>query len=243
MNETELIYAALALTAAGVVKGVSGIGYATIALPLLVAIVGLPTAMGLIVAPTLATNIGLAVTGGHLREQLRAFAPMYLAILPGVAVGTLLRAEIEVQTACTVLGICLLLYVGVAITRPSWHLPPRLAKMLRAPVGLATGILTGLTGAQVFPLVPFIMAAETDAAKAVQATNLGVLLLSSSLGISLISSGVADQSLLAASALAVLPALTGSAVGVLMRRWFSQGVLRFIVLLVVALSGVKLAMG
>ena len=59
---------------AGVLKGATGLGYASCALPFLVVAIGLKPAMALVVIPAIATNIGVAVTTAHLLQTVRTFA-------------------------------------------------------------------------------------------------------------------------------------------------------------------------
>jgi uncharacterized protein len=243
MTEWDWMVASAALAGAGVVKGLTGIGYATLALPMLVGIVGLHNAMALIIAPTLAANVGLALTGGHFRHTVRAFGPMYLAMLPGVVLGGIAATMIAPRDADMILGGCLMTYVAVAMTKPSRQLSPRMSRALSLPVGLLSGVLTGMTGSQVFPLVPYLMAAESEPARFVQATNLGVLILSSLLALSLAATQTIHSDTATMSAMAIVPALMGSGLGVVLRRALSTAILKPIVLVVVAISGLKLVVG
>jgi uncharacterized protein len=87
MSDEHRIAAALGLAVAGILKGATGVGYATFALPLLATLVGLKAAMALIIVPTLAVNLSLAAFGGYLKINTRAFLRLYLAMVPGVAAG------------------------------------------------------------------------------------------------------------------------------------------------------------
>jgi uncharacterized protein len=234
---------ALALAAAGIVKGATGIGYATIALPILASLIGLKPAMALIVFPTLAANFGLAVSGGHFRDNVYAFGPLYAAMLPGVAAGAALMMWTDPKFASAGLGVCMITYAGVALAKPNLRLSASSGRHLRIPAGLLSGILTGLTGSQVVPLVPYMMACDLSANRAIQAINMGVLILSALLGISLLVAGAVPPSLIAASCLAIVPALMGSAIGAAWRKQLGDSALRELVLVVVGLCGIKLAIG
>ncbi len=60
-----LIIAGVGLFVAGVVKGASGLGYSSCALPFLTAAVGLKTAIVLVVIPAMVSNIAVTWSAGH----------------------------------------------------------------------------------------------------------------------------------------------------------------------------------
>lgn len=241
MTDHELwLVAAIAMAVAGVVKGATGIGYATFALPLLASLVGLKTAMALIIAPTLAVNFSLAFSGGQFRENVGAFLPLYLAMLPGVAAGAVMLAIVDQRIAIGMLGASMVAYAGLALAMPKLSLHEKTARWLRLPVGFINGVLTGLTGAQVIPLVPYMMALHMPTGQTIQAINIGVLVLSSMLGVSLVATKAVEPLLIGASIAGILPALAGAALGASLQSKMPAALLRTLILTIVGLSGLKL---
>ncbi|MFN3869148.1 MAG: sulfite exporter TauE/SafE family protein, partial [Hyphomicrobiaceae bacterium] len=226
------------LVLAGVVKGATGLGYASSALPFLVFAVGLRHAMALVLLPAVATNIAVALGNGHLRETLARFAPLYIAMLPGIALGLWLLVGSNPDNAVLVLGITIVMYALFAIAKPSLALPARLVGPLQMPVGFLNGVLTGLTGSQVMPLVPFVMALGLDPSRLVQAINLGVLLASLVLAAGLVLSGAVGDTMLIVSLVAVLPALVGVEIGQRLRPMIPAEHFRSVVLIVLLVSGI-----
>ena len=112
-----------------------------------------------------------------------------------------------------------------------------MARVLLIPVGALNGVLAGLTGSQVIPLVPFMLALDLDPAKAVQAINIGVLLASAVLAIGLIAAGIMTPALLHLSVLAIVPALLGVGLGSGIRRKLPAARFRDAVLIVIGGSG------
>jgi uncharacterized membrane protein YfcA len=243
MDADSLALIAAGLLLAGIVKGATGIGYATFALPILANIIGLKPAMAMVVAPTLAANMSLTITAGHVRETTRNFALLYLAMLPGVAAGAALLVMVDQRVAVIVCGSLLILYSAFALMKPHLALSSQSARRLKVPVGFANGLLTGLTGSQVLPLVPYVLALQLDSARTLQTINIGVLILSSALGLSLLLTNATDPMLLLASLAGVLPALAGSAIGASLQARLNGRVARMLVLGVVALSGVRMLVG
>lgn len=235
-----LAFVAAGLLLAGIIKGATGLGYATCALPFLVYAVGLKDAIALVLMPAMATNAAVAINNGYLRETLRRFAPLYLAMLPGIASGALMLMWVDADIPMKLLGASIVAYAGFALLRPSLLLPPRLIGVLQVPVGFSHGVLTGLTGSQVMPLVPYVMAASLDPPHAVQAINLGVMLASTVLLAGLATAGVITPTMLALSSLAIAPALLGVEIGRRIGTGVSEQTFRSLVLFVLLIAGVGL---
>ncbi|MBS0243002.1 MAG: sulfite exporter TauE/SafE family protein [Proteobacteria bacterium] len=225
---------------AGMLKGATGLGYASCALPFLVTAIGLKPAMALVVIPAMSTNIGVAASTAHFAESLRGFARLYIAIVPGVLTGIWLLLWIDQKVAVHVLGIAILAYVTVALAKPGFSLPPRWQGVLQIPTGFANGVLSGLTGSQVIPLFPYMMSLHLPAERFVQSVNLAVLVTSLMLTVTLLFSGIMSWSMLLLSVAAVGPALLGVALGIRARSKISQRQFRTVVLAVLGALGILL---
>ena len=213
MTIIAIVTAIFGLLMAGVVKGTTGLGYASCAMPFLVFDFGLKPAMSIIILPALATNISLAFATGHLRETVTRFRWLYLTMLPGIAVGIYLLDRVSPSVAVRVFGIVIVGYTIVALAKPRLSLPARFETPLQWPVGFLNGIVTGLTGAQVMPLFPYVMALQLDADRTIQVVNLAVMVASTSLAIGLIGTGTLTPDLFFASVIALIPALVGVEIG------------------------------
>lgn len=232
-----LVIVGAGLLIAGVVKGATGLGYASSALPFLVYAVGLRQGIALVLLPAMATNVAVALGNGHLRETARNFAMLYVAMLPGIALGVWLLIGSDPNRVVLLLGVTIVAFSVFSLLRPTLTLPKQLVMPLQAPVGFLNGVLTGLTGSQVMPLVPYVMAVEVEPARVVQAINLGVLLASLVLASTLLASGAVTHAILLASIAAIPPALAGVEIGQRLRRHIPAERFRTLVLLVLILSG------
>lgn len=237
MDASVVVLTASGLFFAGIIKGATGLGFATVALPFLVQVVGLHAAMSFVLVPAMATNVMLAVTGGHLKDTLRSFWPLYLAMLPGTVIGLWMLMSIEQRMAVVGLGFVMISYAILALSQPDIRIPARWQGPLKVPTGLANGILTGLTGSQVMPLFPFMLGLNLEPARLVQAINLAVLVASATLAVGLTMNGIMTTELFVLSVAAVGPALAGTFVGAKLRKRLPSKWFRQIVLLVLALMG------
>jgi uncharacterized membrane protein YfcA len=225
---------------AGVLKGATGLGYASCALPFLVVAIGLKPAMALVIIPAMATNIGVAVTTAHLLQTVRTFAGLYVSIVPGVLVGLWLLVWIDQAIAVQVLGVTILGYVTLALAKPNFSLPQRWHAALQVPTGFANGVLSGLTGSQVIPLFPYMMSLHLAPDRMVQAVNLAVLVTSLMLMAGLLSTGLMSWLMLVISITAIVPALLGVSLGVRARGMISEQQFRTAVLAVLGALGLLL---
>jgi len=213
MDPVLLAVAAFGLFFAGIVKGTTGIGYSSCALPFLVPVVGLQQAIVLIVMPAILSNIVVAFSAGHFREIFARFWPLYVATPLGIVVGVAFLSSIDQRLSIAVLGTVIVAYAAMSLLQPNLALKQPWDRILNAPVGFATGLLTGLTGSQVMPLLPYMMGLHLEPNRLIQAINLAVTITSIFLGMGLLLSGLMDMPSLGLSMLAVIPAVVGVSLG------------------------------
>jgi uncharacterized protein len=240
MDPAAIALALAGLFLAGIIKGGTGLGFTSCALPFLVPAVGLPVAMTLVIAPALATNAGVALGAGHFRDTARGFWIFYVATLPGIAIGLSLLLSIDRAIAVRALGACVIAYAILAVVKPDLRLAPGLAHKLQAPLGLTNGIIAGLTGSQVVPLLPYMMSLGLEPARLVQAINLSVLLSSIGLALALAWTGMGSEFMFKMSMLAIAPAILGVQLGSRWRARMSAERFRKVVLGVLFIIGVSL---
>ncbi|CFX25517.1 conserved membrane protein of unknown function [Candidatus Filomicrobium marinum] len=238
MDPVLLAVAAFGLFFAGVVKGTTGIGYSSCALPFLVPVVGLQTAIVLIVMPAILSNVFVALNAGHFREIAARFWPLYLATPIGIVVGIAFLSSIDQRLAIAVLGSVIVAYAVISLAQPNLSLREPWDRILNAPVGFFTGLLTGLTGSQVMPLLPYMMALHLEPNRLIQAINLAVTITSIFLGAGLMLSGLMDIPTLALSLFAVIPALVGVSLGNRARNLLPVLFFRRLMLLVLLAIGI-----
>ncbi|MDX5435468.1 MAG: sulfite exporter TauE/SafE family protein, partial [Halomonas sp.] len=105
-----LVLVAATFVVAGLVKGVIGMGMPTVSLALLAATVGLPSAMALLLVPTIVTNVWQALVGGYLRQILRRLWPFLVASVVTVWLGVGILARVDVRWLSGLLGVLLAFY-------------------------------------------------------------------------------------------------------------------------------------
>ena len=227
---------------AGIIKGATGIGYSSCALPFLAASLGLQNAIVLAVAPAMASNVAILFTTGSLKRSIRAFWPLYLSTLPGILCGVTLLTWADKRIPAQILGVIICAYAFLALVRPNLALPASFARAAQAPVGFCNGLLTGFTGSQVMPLMPYMLALKLEPALFVQAVNVSVVIASFFLGFGLWLSGLMSAPDLSLSLAAIIPALAGVHLGNWARRHIPALQFKPAVLAVLLLIGFSLTM-
>ena len=222
---------------AGLVKGATGLGYSTSALPVITLGVGHLTAMPLVLFPSIASNVTVMVGAGHFRATLRRFLLLYLALLPGLGLGLALVLTTDQDVAASVLGLVIIVYCAFAFWQPALRLTERQERAMQIPVGLLNGLINGFTGSQIIPLVPFMLSLRLDAERFVQAVNIGFTLSSLVMVFGLGRVGLLNRSTFLISVAGIIPAILGSWLGGILRRRLPEARFRLFVLSVLMVLG------
>lgn len=222
---------------AGAVKGVTGLGLPTVAMALGTLLLPPAAAAGLLLLPSLATNLWQGLRGPALRPLLRRLWPLLLGIALGAAAG---GDRLAAGGAEMLLGTVLLLYAFAGLALPAFGLGETWARRLALPVGLATGFLTAATGVFVLPLVPYLQALRLERDALVQAMGLGFAVATLALGGLLAATAALPAELMALSFAALLPALAGLWLGQRLRRRLSPARFRQCLLLALGALGMNL---
>ena len=172
MLQPELMIIGVTFILAGMVKGITGMGLPTVALALLTATLGLEQAIVLMLLPSLLTNIWQSVQGGAFVTMVSRFKGLLLALTVGIAFGAFLFRSIDVVWLSTLLGVLIVAYAAFGLLTPEIRIPRASERFWSIPIGLANGILTGLTGSFVVPSVPYLRALELSRSDFIQAMGI-----------------------------------------------------------------------
>lgn len=203
--------------AAGLVKGLSGLGLPTVGIAVMGLFLAPAEAAALVAVPAFLTNVWQGLRGGALAHLLRRLWPLLAGIVLGTAMGGQWRLDHD--WARLVLAESLMLYAMLGLL----GVVPMLSARWESGVGGAAGILTGMisavTGVFVLPSVPFLQALRLPPHQMVQALGITFTLSSASLALLLASHGTLALPQLGLSLVATLPALAGMALGAWLRPW------------------------
>jgi len=240
MDSTLLAFACGAFFFAAFSKGITGMGFATTCLPIIALAMGLEVALPLVLVPSVASNIIVQIEVGHFRESMRRFWPMVVAAMIGVVIGLVLLTWMEARAAGAALGVVLFVYGLFALKTPNLTLPPHLEKPLGPVTGLTTGVINGLTGSQLMPVLPYLMALHLDRDRFVQAINCSFTASSLVMAIGLSKIGLMTVETALISTIGIIPVWIGLKLGGTIRRRLSPELFRKLVIYMLMASGVLL---
>ncbi len=244
MDHPVFLIAAIGATffIAGLVKGVTGMGLPTVAMGVLGALISPLSAAALMLAPSLVTNLWQLLSGPNLRPVCRRFGLMMAAIVAGTLAGAGLLAGSGSGLTRAALGGVLIVYALYALLARPFTAPAQLERVLSPLVGGVTGVATGATGVFVIPAVPYLQALGLPRDDLVQALGLSFTVSTLALAAGLASHGALPSTDLAASGLAVVPALAGMGAGQWVRRHIRPAAFRRGFLSCLLLLGLEMAL-
>lgn len=234
------------IAVAGFMQGSLGLGFPTIATPLIALWLGMPQAIVLILLPCLAAVILNVILGPPLRELLRQFWFMPLGMLVGAAIGGLIFVAAPDAPYSLVLALVILLWL--ALDRLGFGESPAVRRHPMA-FGLTASVVGGACEATAnvaaAPLVMYYSALGLAPAAFVQGLNLCFVVGKLTQFGVLAASGMVGAALWVATLPLVLVAVAAALAGVRVRdrldaqtyrRWV-KGFLLFIALALLAQYG------
>ncbi len=207
--------------AAGVVKGVSGMGLPTLAMALLGLVLPPATAAALMVLPSLATNLAQCL-GPHWRPLARRLWPLWLGLVLATLWSPLSDLAASGPAARVGLGVVLVAYGLWGLARPALPDLRGHAAWLGTLAGVLSGVLTATTGVFVMPLVPYLQSLRLERDALMQALGLSFAIATVALAVRLGPPGMSSESVNAAGhAVALAAAFMGLWIGTALRRRLS----------------------
>lgn len=225
---------------ASFVKGVTGLGFAILTLPVVSSFMPLYQAIPLILIPSFASNIIIIIQTKRIIDSIKRFWLLYISAFPGLYLGVYIMSVTGNQIPRIALGASAIIYSVLMLFKIDISVPRGQEKYYSVPIGLSNGVLNGLTGTQVMPMLPYLLALQQDMNGLINAINLGFTLSGIVLIFFLHTFNLFDPSILFYSILAVIPASAGIFLGGVLRRHLSEEKFRLSVLILLILIGVMM---
>jgi uncharacterized protein len=234
--------AAIGIIFAAFVKGVTGLGFPVIGIPVAAQFLDPQTTVVAISIPAFLMNLIQAFQGGISLAMVRRFAPTIVFLIPGAIVGTALLAKVPGAFITGILGFIVTLYAALSIWRLRLVLQPARERQAGAVVGLCGGLVGGATGMFSPPLVMYLTALRLRKETFVAAVSLCFIAGQIPQFLSLVGFQLITVPRLGMALLFCLLSAVGFLVGLrlqrsISQRVFAQGVL--VVLLVVGLNLIR----
>lgn len=241
VDNIDYLFVLIAYIVAGVIKGVTGIGFSTSCLPIMALRLDLKLAIPLVIVPSIVSNVVIMLQAGHFMDVVRRFWVLYAATIPGLLIGLSILVSINVDLAKVFLGLVLILYALLALAKKPVKFSESLERGLKIPVGFSTGFINGLTGSQVMPVLPYLLSLGLDKNTFIQAINISFTLSSVIMLFGMSQLGYLSAHTLLIAAGGAIPLMTIVFVGGKLRNRISQRLYQKLVLIFLLILGLILS--
>jgi len=233
-----LVFAAFAI--GGTIKGMLGFGLPLVTMSLLSAFLDVPTAVALNALPVLLSNLFQANRGGLLVSTVRRFWPLLITLAAGTWAGATLIVVLDPRWLLGVLGVIVVSFCAISHYRPGLKMPLRAERPAGVAVGLAAGVMGGISTIPGPPLIMYVTSLRLDKEAFVAALGTFFLMGGVFINLSFIERGVLDATTAPWSLACVPPVLAGMWLGGRLGRRIEQERFRRIVLIVLFVLGLNL---
>jgi hypothetical protein len=237
----------LGILVAAFVKGAIGFGFPSVATPLVALATDVRTAVVVLLIPNIIMDGVQVLRRPGIGAALRRHASLIGAGTIGTVVGTQFLASVSPRGLLLALGTVILAFAVFSLTRPAWQIPPGLERPLGPVVGLAAGLLGGVTNVFALPLAPYLVSLGLPKAEFVRAISLAFLVFKATQLGAVWQVGLMERRLVLLSAAATGAALVVFRLGLAVQdrvraETFQRAVLVFLAVLSAAMLGRALAL-
>jgi uncharacterized membrane protein YfcA len=234
MFEPLLLLIAAAFLLAGFIKGVIGLGLPTVSMGLLAVTMPPAQALAIVIVPAIVTNIWQTFVGPYLRDIIRRLWPLMVGTVIGIWLNAGMLTGPYARYASVVLGILLVIYAIVGLSKFSFHVARKDEKWIGGIVGLITGVVSATTGVQVIPSMPFMQSIGMEKDELVQALGVFFTVATVALAFNLTSAGLLTAATALPGAVAMACGFAGMFIGQAVRsrmqpeafrRWFLRAMI------------------
>lgn len=241
MPDSILVVIAAVFLLAGFVKGTIGMGLPTVAIGLLATQMPPAHALAIVIVPAIVTNIWQTFVGPYLRDIVRRLWPLMIGTVLGIWSGAGLMTGPYAHYGTIVLGVLLVIYAIVGLSKVRFSVPRRNEKWIGGIVGLITGVISAATGVQVIPSMPFMQAIGMEKDELVQALGVFFTTATLALAFNLTGAGLLNATVAIPGLVAMVAAFAGMYAGQAIRSRMDAETFRRWFLIAMLLLGLYLA--
>jgi uncharacterized protein len=240
MLTVSLALAAVGIIFAAFVKGVTGLGFPVIAVPVVAQFLDPQTTVVAISIPTFLMNIIQVIQGDASLATVRRFLPLMVCAIPASIIGTAILATASGALITGILGIIVTVYTTLSLLRVRLVIPPARERQIGVIVGLCSGLMGGATGMFSPPLIIYMTALQLPKATFVSAISLCFIAGQVPQLVSLLRYQLMTGPRLSMAALCCLVGAGGFLAGMCLQHAISQQLFAKVVLVVLLLVGLNL---
>ena len=240
LSEAELAAAAAIFLAAGLVKGVSGIGFPMVAIPFLSLIVGPTTTIVIVVGPAAASNVVQALRGGYLPSLLGRFWSLCLVLVVVIGITTPFIIGLDTSMLMLFVGGVISFASLLQILQPTFRVPPHRERILNPVAGAIGGLICGGANLHGGAMAAYLLAVGLERDRLVAAIGMLFLVGAFPIYATFFWFGLLSNDVFWATVFALVPTLTGQWIGAYFRRYIPPEKFRRIVVVFFLLGGLNM---
>ena len=223
--------------AAAFVKGLTGLGFVSLCLPVISSFIDIRIAIPLVIIPSLLSNVMVIIQTKRLPESLSRFWLLYISALPGLYIGVNILAAAGNYVGRIVLGAASIAYSLYLLLNFNIATPQKYERYFSIPVGLANGTVNGLTGSQVMPMLPYLISLRPHRDLLINAINVGFTFSTLALLLLLHEFDLLSFGIIKISVIGIAPVAGGIYLGSKLRYLLSEEKFRIAVLIILLIIG------
>lgn len=240
MNSTILTLVFISFFLAAFLKGVTGLGFVTLCLGFLALLLDLKLAIALVILPSLSSNIMVMIESGRFIEAAKRFWLLYISALPGLILGIWLLGESDKDLPRAILGLVMFLYGIYGLWKGIMTISKQQEKRLYFPIGFTSGVVNGVTGSQIMPIMPYLLSLNMDRNLFIQTINTSFTINMIIMLFGLNKLGMITIDNMIISAIGIIPVAGGIWLGGIVRKKVSEQFYRKMVLVLLIILGITL---
>ncbi|ABV91954.1 protein of unknown function DUF81 [Dinoroseobacter shibae DFL 12 = DSM 16493] len=242
LSELTLAFLVLCAVFAGVVKGAVGFAMPLILMSGLSAVVPVPVALAGLMVPSLVMNLWQALRGGvgALSLTARTHWRLVALVLVFIALSGQLVLAVPERILSLMIGVPIALYATSQLLGWRLRIAPAYRRRAELGTGVIAGFFGGFSGIWGPPIVAYLVALDTPKAEQVRTQGLLYGLASCALVLTHLRTGVANVETLTFSAMLLVPAAAGMAMGLWLQDRMDQDRFRQATLVFLLLAGLNL---
>lgn len=231
---------ALVFMLGGMVKGVLGVGLPLVVVPLLSLFLPTPTAIALVAAPVLVSNLWQTYDSRASRHNLRRFGPLIVSLLLSTLITVPLTLQLPAAVLNSMMALALITAISLMAFNPQVQISPRWERWTGGLVGTLSGAMGGVSSLTGPIIITFLMALKLKREEFIGTISVIYLFGAAPLYAALWWYGRLEFSHLLVSVVAMGPMALGLSLGKRVRTrvselWFRRILLVFLLCIAVAL--------
>jgi len=235
-----LAVVAAVMIAAGIVKGVVGLGLPLVIVGVLSIFLPIKAVLGVLILPLMVTNIWQVIEVRGTLAPLRRFWPLLIMMLLGLGIGAQLLVRLDPSWLYLIVGVIVTAFTVMGFLRPAMRLPDRLEKPAGIVIGGLAGVCGGLGGVWGPPITMYLLALDLKKDDFIGTVGLIWFLGALPLGLFYTAHGIVGSHNVLYSAAACIPAVLGLWLGQKIRERIPQDSFKKVLMVTLFLIGINL---